>query len=597
MVENSQKITALELLKMARKYTKNDQTTSQTPDIKVMVLGSYSTQYISSCLEYLLNTQIDKKIEVLDGQYNSILNNVLDENSQLHAYEPDILVLLPDVEDFINYAPEKFSTDAQVKSAVQKVVDFYKALWAKIPSKCLILQANFVVPNLRALGNLEANYIWSKSSFISAVNLELLHKRPSNVLLLDFEQLASALGKNKWFDYQAYNMYKFGFSLDFLPEVVDLIQRQISATRGATKKCLVLDLDNTIWGGIVGDDGIDGIELDPHTPVGESYRHFQKYVLELKKRGVILAICSKNDEENAREPFEKNKYMILQLADISCFMANWDDKANNIKKIADVLNIGVDSMVFFDDNPAERCIVQKFIPECLVVDVPKEIADYTRALEDAHAFDWLQLTAEDLNRTSNYAANTERVSLATSFTNYADYLDALQMVAHIGQIKHEQIPRFSQLINKSNQFNLRTIRYTEAEIEKLYNNNAVHCIEITLADKFSEHGLISCIILRRNDTELFIDTWLMSCRVLKRGVEDLALEYIVELAKNWGFKQISAEYIPTKKNKMVLNFYQELGFEKVDETPTGNVYYKLEINDELETKKHYIKLRRKDEHD
>ncbi|MDR2082771.1 MAG: HAD-IIIC family phosphatase [Candidatus Ancillula trichonymphae] len=324
--------------------------------------------------------------------------------------------------------------------------------------------------------------------------------------------------------------------------------------------------------------------------LGESYRAFQKYVLALKERGVILAVCSKNEESTAREAFEQNPYMILKLEDISCFVANWEDKASNIKKIAAALNIGVDSLVFFDDNPAERALVQQFVLECLVVDVPAEVADYARALDSAHAFDWLQLKPEDLNRSSSYVANSVRDNLAASFTNYEDYLCALQMHADIGEITHKQMARFSQLINKSNQFNLRTIRYTEAEIEELLEDDVVKCIGICLADKFSEYGLISCIILRKDASKLFVNTWLMSCRVLKRGVEDLALEYIVQLAKSWGAEQIQGEYIPNKKNKMVQNFFSEQGFTKIAET-TSSTRYQLNISDELQMKKHFITAR------
>jgi FkbH-like protein len=575
------------LLKAARKYARSVSTNAPTVHSKVAVLGSYSTQFISLCLEYALNDGQADYIQVLDGEYDSILSSLFDQNSELHAYQADALVLLPDVKDLLSYTPQKFATSEEVEQKVHEVAQFYQQLWAKAPGGCKIYQANFVVPNLRALGNLEANYHWSNSSFVAAVNLELSKIRPSNVLLLDFEQLASAVGKQKWFDYSAYNMYKHGFALDFLPEVVDLIKRQILAAKGTMKKCLVLDLDNTIWGGVVGDDGYDGIELDPHTPVGESYRAFQKYVLELKERGVILAVCSKNEESTAREPFEKNPYMILQLDDISCFVANWEDKASNIKQIADTLNIGTDSLVFFDDNPAERCIVQQFVPECLVIEVPEEVADYAKALDEAHAFDWLQLTPEDLSRTSSYAANSLRNDLATSFTNYADYLTALEMSAEIGEVQEKQVARFSQLINKSNQFNLRTVRYTEAEIEELRDDDAAKCIAISLADKFTQYGLISCIILRKNGSTAFLDTWLMSCRVLKRSVEDLALEYLVELARNWGVERLEAEYIPTKKNSLVQNFYAELGFTKIEETASA-VRYELLLSDELQLRKHLI---------
>jgi FkbH-like protein len=350
--------------------------------------------------------------------------------------------------------------------------------------------------------------------------------------------------------------------MDALPRVCLEFIRLIAASAGRVYKSLVFDLDNTIWDGIVGDDGFDGINLDPNDAVGEAYRHFQKYLLELRKRGVILAVCSKNDEDTAKEPFLKNQDMILRLDDIACFTANWDDKATNIKRIASLLNIGTDSMVFADDNPAEREIVRRYLPEVLVIDLPEDPSYYARAVDESSAFSWVEVTGEDLERTGTYVKNAERQELMESFADYDEYLRALEMKGKTGEPDGMQMKRFAQLINKSNQFNLRTQRYSEEELESMKKDSDVRLIYAALSDKFSDYGIISCVILKKKGDRCFIDTWLMSCRVLKRGVEYLVFDAVYETAKEWGCGRIVGEYLPTKKNGMVKDFYPGLGIER-----------------------------------
>ncbi|HAW57538.1 MAG TPA: hypothetical protein DCX03_00760 [Bacteroidales bacterium] len=527
----------LELIKHAKRAEK--QGVYDNPELKVAVLGTCSIQYVCKVLRYVLFADYGIKTEIFEGEYNGISLAVLEDMSEYHAFQADVTVILPDCSE--------------------TSLAYWQNIWSKADGQ--IFQSNFVVPDISSLGNLEMNIAGSVNFNIMKANLEFVQAKPRNVSFLDLESLASNIGKNRWFDYTAFFMSKLGFSLNYLGDVCSLIARQIAALKGKTRKCLVLDLDNTLWGGVVGDDGFDGINLAPNDAVGESYRFFQKYVLSLKERGIILAICSKNNEDTAKEPFIKNQDMLIKLEDISCFIANWNDKATNIRQIAKYLNIGVDSLVFFDDNPAEREIVRLNVPEVAVIDVPKDPAYYAKALSDSGIFDWLQITDEDLTRAKSYSTNKQRAELETSFVNYDEYLNALEMKYTIGFLDEKRIARFAQLINKSNQFNLRTQRYSEADIAAMMNDSAYKLIYAELSDKFDNYGLIACAILRED----FIDTWVMSCRVLKRKVEDKMFEFILQNIKG----DITGEYLPSPKNSMVKDFYKTLGFE---ETGKENIY-------------------------
>ena len=577
----------IKLARLAEKHAIYNKTTEKS--VKIAFVGTNSIQFICKVLKLFLFIKHGIYADIYEGDYAGITNAVLDETSGLYGFSPDVVIMIPDISDIKEFPP-LFADSAETETALEVNVGFYTGLWEKLlRTGAHILQANFIAPPINQLGNLEGNYSFSKVSFIQALNLKLIQKKKNNVTFLDFNALASNLGKLKWFDYKSYFLYKQGFNLDFLGNVCELICIQVIALLGITKKCLVLDLDNTLWGGAVGDCGFEGIQLDPQDPLGEAYRFFQNYILELKNRGVIIAVCSKNDIETAKEPFVKNKNMLLKLDDISCFIANWNDKATNILRIAEELNIATDSMVFFDDNPAEREIVKNNLPEVMVIDVPYDPADYASVLNSAYAFDWIQITEEDLGRTSSYIIDEIRRKLERKFIDYNEYLQTLAMSADIGFLDKKRIPRFTQLINKTNQFNLRTKRYSESKIAELMNRSEYRLIYVELSDKFSDYGLISCVILKAEEMECFIDTWLMSCRVFKRGVEDLVFNFIVKTVKSLNCSKIIGEYIPTLKNAMVKDFYLELGFKRVE--INSYVFRNLETNE----KKTYIELEGEDE--
>ncbi len=562
------------IIKDVRKFTKKFKEQDWNPTLRIAVLGTPSLQYFVQVLRYQLDEQ-GIQADIYEGEFNGINMAVFDESSDFYSFKPDIVILYTHYLDITQYPPLLVEKNV-ITEYVESVIGYYRDIWERINTGIgpitQILQTNFVYPPEHLLGNLETKEESSHVSFLREINRRLNLSAPSYVNIIDAELLSEFVGKYNWFDYKLFFLSKTGFNLDYLYDFTMLFTRTIMASKGKIGKCLVLDLDNTLWGGVVGDEGFDGIMLDPNNAIGEAYRYFQKYIFELKLRGVILAVCSKNDEEIAKEPFQKNPNMILSLDDISCFIANWDDKASNIRRIAQELNIGLDSLVFFDDNPAEREIIKDFIPEVTVIEVPKDPALYVKALDEAASFEWLQITKEDLSRSNSYIQNKKRAELEKSFVNYDEYLESLEMEASIYELGVKDIARFTQLLNKSNQFNLRTQRYQESEIEEKIGSPDTKCIAVKLKDKFSEYGIISCIVLDKRDCKCFIESWVMSCRVLKRGIEDLVFERILEEARLWGCNSICGEYLPTKKNSMVSNLLDYYGFECYESSEKRKVY-------------------------
>ncbi len=577
----------MDILKAANKLDKSRAGEDSNYDIKIAVLGTVSLQFFVKVLRYQLKLD-NISAKIYEGEYNGIAMDAFNLDSPLYRFEPDIVIILCHYMDIKEY-PNMLEMDTDVDKLALEKVSFYETVWSKISSikGCKILQSNYAIPAEYLLGNLERKASYSETSFIEKINRLLEERKHDNVIIVDSELLAANIGKQRWFDYSAYFVSKSGCRLDYLPDYSKIFESIILNLKGKVRKCLVLDLDNTLWGGVVGDVGYDGVQVDPNDAVGETFRYFQFYLKKLRKRGVILAVCSKNDEAVAKEVFEKNKNMILGLDDFACFIANWDDKATNIRRIADSLNIGVDSIVFFDDNPAEREIVSKYLPEVHVVNVPDDSADYVRSLAEDRPFDWINITKEDLIRTDSYIQNANRVRLQESFVDYNEYLMALEMKGTAGLLKEPDVERFTQLINKSNQFNLRTQRYADSDILSFTRNREYRCIYVKLQDKFSDYGIISCIIMRISGKIAFIDSWVMSCRVLKRGVEQFAFDEIIKQCVEAGCDEITAEYIPSKKNAMVNSFYESLGF-TVTEESSEIKKYKLNIKENVVSEKYFI---------
>lgn len=560
------------LLNIGRKWKKIE--VYDVPKIKIAIIGSSSIQLLTSVLRALL-TRYDLYADIYEGEYNGILMDVFDNTSKLYSFEPEYIVILPDYRDIEAYCPPMLADTESVNRSVNDAYEQYARIFERIHEnlpQTQVLIANFVTPIFEPLGSLSSNYGFSKRSFYRQVNNALTNNRPPFVFVLDVEELAEYLGKRSFINESAYYLNKSGFDLQYIGYYCDLIARQFEAFAGKARKCLVLDLDNTLWGGVVGDLGYDGVLLDPNDAEGEAYLAFQRYIVELKNRGIIISICSKNDEVNAKEPFEKNENMVLKLSDISAFYANWDDKATNIKRISNELNIGTDSMVFFDDNPTERKLINEFLPEVKVINVPEDPALYTRALDREFVFEWTQLTKEDIGRIETYANNRARNALMETCIDYDDYLINLQMKIECKELSDTDMERFVQLTNKSNQFNLRTRRYSEAEIIGLQNENSYVLLTIKLEDRFSKYGIIGCAILKIDGDTCFIENWVMSCRVLKKGVENYTIEKIIDIAKKHGCSKVVGEFVPTKKNSMVSNLYDTLGFDLIEDNQEFKQY-------------------------
>ena len=387
------------------------------------------------------------------------------------------------------------------------------------------------------------------------------------------------MGLAEWHDPTLWNMAKLPFANVFLPIYAEMLLRILGALHGKSRRCLILDLDNTLWGGVIGDDGLEGIVIGQGNATGEAHLTVQQTALMLRTRGIVLAVSSKNTDEIARTPFQKHPEMLLREEHIAVFQANWNDKATNIAAIAKELNLGLDAMVFLDDNPVERGLVRQMLPQVAVPELPTDPALYTRTLLAAGYFEAVTFSEEDRKRADFYSDNARRVSLQKQAGDLESYLQSLQMVMTLQPFNTIGRPRISQLINKSNQFNLTTRRYTEAEVAAIETDPYCFHLQIRLADIYGDNGMISVIICRKKEKNWDIDTWLMSCRVLGRKVEDAALQEIIKAAKNQGIEKLIGIYLPTERNGLVADHYSKLGFTLDTQNEDGSKHYYLSVSD------------------
>ncbi|MBF0478528.1 MAG: HAD family hydrolase [Candidatus Omnitrophica bacterium] len=542
--------------------------------IKIAVLSSSTTSHLIPVFDFWL-AKNGLNAEIWESEYDTLEQTVIDPESGLYLFKPDIVVIL------INYR--------DVEQGMEDRVAHYQGLGDLLQErlKCFVIQSNVDVPLTRIMGNYETVFPGSKQNVLRNFNARLVEAVKPGTTVFDLEYVAGMFGKKLWFDNRYWYHSKHAFNLEATGLVAFYLSRVIAGVKGLSKKCLVLDLDNTLWGGVIGDDGINGIIL-ANGSAGEAFVDFQKYLLGLKERGIILAVCSKNEEENAQEPFIKHPEMILKLSDIAVFMANWNNKADNIKKIADMLNIGLDSIVFIDDNPAERDLVKEYLPLVTVVDLPEDPVDFIRALDEQALFETVAVLDEDLVRNDYYRDNVKRQDLQKQFTDISQYLKHLDMEAQVGSFDDINLPRIAQLINKSNQFHLTTTRYTESQISVMIADKKYETLYFRLKDRFGDNGLIAAVILRdQGEGGLFIDTWVMSCRVLSRGMEEFIFNSIIKLAKSKKFVILQGQYIPTKKNGLVADLYSKMGM-KLEREENGTIFWTLEVN-QAEEKKAHIK--------
>jgi FkbH-like protein len=552
-------------MKTLRELKKFAKVELDVPKIKVALLGDTATQLLVTAIK---GEAVDRgfSLDLYEGEYSQVERQLMDPTSELYEFDADIIIVFQSTHKLGEYH-SSLSMENQALLAEERLSFIASLCENPAFANKKIIYFNYPEIEDTVFGSY-ANKVESSFSYqVRKLNFELMNlsRQYPNLFICDIAGLQNLFGRQFMFAPNVYMTTEMVLSVNALPYVASRVVDIIAAIKGQFKKCLILDLDNTVWGGVIGDDGLEGIELGHGLGIGKAFTEFQMWVKKLKQRGIIICVASKNNEETAKEPFEKHPDMVLRLEDIAVFQANWETKVDNIRTIQGILNIGFDSMVFLDDNPFERNMVRENIPGITVPELPEDPAMYLEFLYSLNLFETASYSNADKDRTKQYQVEAKRVSLSKTFTNEADFLKSLNMISTVSGFTKFNTPRVAQLSQRSNQFNLRTVRYTEADIESMAQNPDVIDLSFTLEDKFGDNGLIAVIIMKKQDEEtLFVDTWFMSCRVLKRGMENFTLNTMVEYAKAKGYKRIIGEYIPTPKNKMVEMHYPNLGFSRIE---------------------------------
>jgi FkbH-like protein len=519
-------------------------------------------------------------LEVIQPSYDQVAQEALTPDSKVNSSKPDAVLMALD----FRALPLKLSMgDRETSSAtVQGAMGYLQALrnGIKCNSNAVCIFQTFAPPAEPLFGSLDRAVPGTMGNLIGSVNRELAEfVLGSGDVLLDVAGLAETVGVANWHDPQLWNMGKFSFSDELIPLYADHVGRTVAAVRGKSGKVLVLDLDNTVWGGVIGDDGLEGIRVAQGDATGEAHLAVQQLALDLRQRGIVLAVSSKNTDEVARAPFEKHPEMLLRLEHIAVFQANWNDKATNIQAIAEELSLGLDSIVFLDDNPVERGLVRQLLPQVAVPELPDDPAFYARTLAAGGYFEAVTFATEDLKRAGFYQDNAKRASLQKQVGGVDAYLASLDMTITFQPFDATGRARIVQLINKSNQYNLTTRRYTDPEVTEAELDPEVFTLQVRLADIFGDNGMISVVICRPGGDGIWeIDTWLMSCRVLGRRVEQMVLGKILECARTSGISKLVGTYRPTDRNRIVAGHYAGLCFTKVTEDASGVARWELVVD-------------------
>jgi FkbH-like protein len=542
--------------------------------LRLAVVGGYSLYPLHELLTHLLDAA-GVASELFLGDYDNDAAEIMEPDGALEAFRPEVTLLLPGARRCKydgSITDPREAVQAAASATATQLLELCGTLHDRTAADVIL--GNFMLPARRDLGEFRTRTLASDWSFRKWVNLELGLNAPPYVRILDLEFLANRHGGLAAEDPRGWFESKQPCAPALLVELCRDAARLIAQRRQPPKKVLVLDLDNTLWGGVVADDGLEGIEIGDTSPRGEAFKAFQRAVAALKERGVLLGVCSKNDRARALEPFEQHPEMVLRAGDFVAFHANWEPKSDNLRRIAEELNLGLDSFVFVDDNPAEIEIVRQFAPAVSTILLGDDPAEYAGQLQDCGYFEPTSITLEDRERTGQYRAEAERQTLLASAADMNAYLQSLAMQAVVCEFTPVDVPRLAQLINKSNQFNLTTRRRTESEVQALIGDPDYLAFSVRLQDRFGDHGLISIAIGRVSGPGLTleVDTWLMSCRVLKRQVEDLVLNELCGRARARGRARIVGVYLPTSKNEMVRAHFPRLGFQAQTVTPERAEY-------------------------
>ena len=530
------------------------------PEVRIALLADHAPQQLTKVLACaVLEQGLFPLLYAAD--YGTAAFHAVDSASEAHTFRPEFVVYSTAVQKYRDrfYA----ATSAQDRDTLPETYlgEVLRVADAFLDRGIGTIVNNFPLPLERMFGNfglLTSQSLYGSVFRFNQLLVEALADRP-NCLLSDFMYLANSVGVQNFFDERLWQASKYPCANRFLPDLARSAARLIATRKGKVSKVLVLDLDNTLWGGVIGDDGLEGISLGGDA-YGEAFRQFQKYILGLRDRGYILAVCSKNNESVVLDAFRNHPEMIIKETEISVFVANWNDKASNIEFIARVLNVGLDSIIFIDDSPFERSLVRNALPQVYVPELPEDVTDYCAALEQSGLLEGTGFTKEDATRNAKYREEAQRTTEQLKFGNIEEFLASLDMRIDCGPFRSEDMPRIAQLIQRSNQFNFRTQRLSQAACEKALEAGEV-TIFARLRDKFGDYGLIAAVVCETRDGSLFVREFVMSCRVLKRGVEEYLVNYLFDQCQRLGRKGVRGQYLKSAKNAMVADFYAKFGFE------------------------------------
>jgi FkbH-like protein len=552
---------------------------STTP-VRLAVLASSTVEHLLAPIR-VGGARRGLWVQTYTPPYGQYTQDVGESRSGLHAFRPTVALFALDAYSLLaGFSPGMDAAD--VDRSLSELCMALAAKWRQVHKshQCQVIQQT-VLPLFTSLaGGNEHRLAGSRAWLVERLNMALRDIADAEgVDLLAVDMRVAQDGRTVWHDPALWYRAKQEIHPLAGPLYGDLVGRLLAAAQGRSSKCLVLDLDNTLWGGVIGDDGLAGIELGQGSAAGEAFVAFQHYAREMTQRGIILAVCSKNDESNALEPFERHPEMVLKRTDIACFVANWDDKASNLRAISERLNIGLDALVFVDDNPFERALVRHELPMVAVPELPQDPALYAACIANAGYFETLRITEEDRQRGGQYQANLQRESLAASTTDIPDYLRSLEMKMTWNRFDRIGQARVVQLINKTNQFNLTNRRTSHEAISALIDDDLALTLQIRLIDRFGDNGIIAIVIgkFALGTLDMHIDTWLMSCRVLGRQVEEATLNLIVAEAKRLGATRLIGAYLPTAKNGMVKDHYLKLGFKPLPVDDSTGTLWELNL--------------------
>ena len=565
------------------------QNTQQTfLEKKIAILGGSTTRDIRDILElFLLNYGIRPCF--YESEYNQYYADGMFPNPALEEFHPDILYIHTSNRNIEQY-PSLEDDRTLVTQKLQAEYERFRALWEHLHAVygCPVIQNNFEPPFYRLLGNRDASDHRGRWNYIQRLNQMFYEYADTHqdFYIHDICYEAADYGLERWSDPFYWNMYKYAMCVPAIPYTAFQLARIIKSIFGRNKKVLNLDLDNTLWGGVIGDDGPENIEIGQETSLGQTYAEFQDYLKQHKKLGVLLSVNSKNNEETALSGLERAD-SVLKREDFVAFRANWEPKSQNLYATAEELKLLPESFVFVDDNPAEREIVRQEVPGAAVPEITK-VEEYIRVLDRSGFFEVTNFSEDDLKRNEMYLANEQRNRMQKNFSDYGDYLRSLEMKAGIGAFDQAYFSRIAQLTNKSNQFNLTTHRYSQSEIEQIASDPQYLTLCGRLEDKFGDNGVVSIVIGRKEKDVLHIELWLMSCRVLKRDMEYAMMDTLVKQCRDCGIRQIYGYFYPTAKNAMVKDFYALQGFEKLKEDADGNAKWSFRIPEQYTLKNQVI---------